>query len=144
MWIVVETVEEENIMVSAVPTSWVNDGVVFWPVKLADQNNGRQHQIEPQKNWTRHACKVLSGNIYSWKEAREQEDVFSKYSSKESADEAERVKALRKKHPVKASDIMLAGNYDEFFASTVRGKFILSNIFRKSHNYYTFFRYCTF
>lgn len=59
LFAVVETIENGNILVSAVPEIWIDGHIIYWPPGLINRAN----PTPPQSDWIPHMCKVLKGSI---------------------------------------------------------------------------------
>lgn len=58
MFKIVQTVEEEEICLTAVPSSWEKDGILFWPKKNIVSRLVRDANSTPGIEWTKMACVV--------------------------------------------------------------------------------------
>ncbi|KAL9704897.1 hypothetical protein quinque_008415 [Culex quinquefasciatus] len=58
MFKIVQTVEEEEICLTAVPSSWEKDGILFWPKKNIISRLVRDANSTPGIEWTKMACVV--------------------------------------------------------------------------------------
>ena len=64
---IVETIEEGNSYCSAVPETWIKDGILRWPLRGVDVMKGRKLGIAPKENWRSVPCRIISkgiGKIY--------------------------------------------------------------------------------
>lgn len=53
---IIETIEQENVLVTYIPGYWEKDGVLWWPPWLSPN---RKNMTIPDENWNRYQCKVL-------------------------------------------------------------------------------------
>lgn len=64
MFCIVRTLEEGEVMVTAVPYSWIRDDkILLWPKKKNEQMKGRKNCIDPQKEWAQYECEIICKNI---------------------------------------------------------------------------------
>lgn len=64
MFCVVETVEDGEKMVTAVPNTWVEDDkTLLWPRTRKDTTIGRKTRVQPQPEWQKLPCRILFENI---------------------------------------------------------------------------------
>lgn len=79
MYTIVETLEEGEKFVVAVPSSWIfeaEDGIedtytLLWPDKKSDQIKGRSKNLHPESDWNKYKCRKLLDDIrkfffYNW------------------------------------------------------------------------------
>lgn len=59
MWSVSETIENGIVCVSASPSVWIVDRILYWPPGIAN----RSLISSPESNWIPHLCRVLKENI---------------------------------------------------------------------------------
>lgn len=59
MYWVVEKIEDGESFCSAVPTSWVQNGVLTYPKRRGQWNISRRNNIAPQDGWPCMPCKLL-------------------------------------------------------------------------------------
>lgn len=122
------------------PDIWEVDGYLCWPPVLKKMNHLRKVRAVPEENWPRTAnYKVLARNLRksspisillvhfliilsqaSFKACLAKEKELEMYSDSESAKQAERVKALKRRHPVNAkfSDLNLYDLSSDFEITT--------------------------
>lgn len=63
MYSIVETIERDEKLITAVPASWVKGHELYWPDKKIDVTKGRQMYISPESTWEKFKCRVLKENI---------------------------------------------------------------------------------
>lgn len=59
LFVVVETIEDGNIYVSAVPEMWIDGHILYWP----PDETYRGKLVPRQSNWIPYMCKLIKGSI---------------------------------------------------------------------------------
>ncbi|XP_055687471.1 uncharacterized protein LOC129792434 [Lutzomyia longipalpis] len=80
---VIKTIEGNDVMLSVVPSSWENNGVLFWPSGVKSDKIRKDPSSVPSANWTRHACFVLKKDIVSYSKAIEYQKKFEQTATED-------------------------------------------------------------
>lgn len=86
MFVIVKTVENGKVYVTAVPSSWVQNGTLFWPnVGVNEAIKMRSNQnIVPSEGWGCIPCEVKKTNIPTFEQAFSNEKEYCIFSDTES------------------------------------------------------------
>ncbi|XP_055853566.1 uncharacterized protein LOC129917196 [Episyrphus balteatus] len=78
MFRVVETIENGERFVTAVPRNWVDGSTLLWPNTKKDLLTGRKQCLTPSEDWQKLKCRLIFDDIDSWDEAiaKEKEAEF--------------------------------------------------------------------
>lgn len=63
MYCVVETIEDNEKVCTAVPKTWIKNNKLLWPRTRKEYQTGRKNKIDPKDDWTKIPCKILIDNI---------------------------------------------------------------------------------
>lgn len=81
-FLIVITKEGGGSAVTAVPSNWVKDDVLYWPrtMKKTEQESLRSNGNSiPEKNWKNQKCQVKVKDIETFEEALNQEEIYANF-----------------------------------------------------------------
>lgn len=84
MFKVVQTVEDGEIFISAVPSSWEKDSVLCWPNGTTCEKKRSNPKCAPTDTWRKIPCVVKKTGILTFKEALNLETQLLAFSDTES------------------------------------------------------------
>lgn len=63
MYCVVQTIEDGDANIVAVPKCWVKDSTLFWPNNIGGHNLRKNPNSIPDDTWMQHECTILDDDI---------------------------------------------------------------------------------
>uniref|UniRef100_A0A1B0GNF8 Uncharacterized protein n=1 Tax=Phlebotomus papatasi TaxID=29031 RepID=A0A1B0GNF8_PHLPP len=87
-WKVVKTIEDGRSLITAVPDSWEQDGLLFWPPpELGAIEKLRLNlTIVPDKSWAIYNCEVKAQRIETFRDAKKLEKMLSNIETENEED----------------------------------------------------------
>lgn len=101
MFKIVQTIEDDCMVLTTVPESWEKDGILYWPPgRRAYTLRKNPNNFPDVETWSKSRCTVKKNKIPTLKNALEDEKELSKYANTE--DEERLSKSVNRLHPAKA------------------------------------------
>lgn len=84
MFIIVETIEDDEVNLCVVPESWEKNGILFWPPGRKDLNLRKDDSILPDcNNWSKQKCTVKRKNFTTFQAAIKAEKYLSQFNTED-------------------------------------------------------------
>lgn len=113
---IVQTLEKGKSVLTSIPDTWENDGILMWPKKLSEKLRKNEKNY-PQDDWLKSNCIVKRRNISTYEEAEQEVENMCKYSDTEQFDDTENEDPCppkRKKRQHKIQPIPFLEDFNSF------------------------------
>ncbi|KAB0801507.1 hypothetical protein PPYR_05861 [Photinus pyralis] len=103
MFKIVQTIEDNLKVLTAVPQSWEKNGILFWPPgpgKKAYTLRKDASNLPNLNTWTKTKCQIKRDNILTLKEALHQEKILAEFEDTEDEENYRLCKTINRLHPV--------------------------------------------
>lgn len=110
---IIQTQEKGRSVLTSIPISWENDGILFWPKKYAEKLK-MNDQNTAQDNWLKSACILKRKDISTYGEAEKEIELMCNQSDTEQNDDTENEDPCTIKKRKKQSKI-ITSFYEEDF-----------------------------